>query len=260
MSGKTPHIVRTALQNRQKIILSARVIQTQRISPTVKGLLLNVEGSERCDFKAGQWLDLFVPDVSHIGGFSMCSPPHELIDKGTIQLAVKASPNPVAKWIHEKCSIGNQVRLRFGGEFFYDPESDLENHSICLIAGGVGANPLVSILLETLHFDAQKGLKRCIVLLQSAKREEELLFEEKTKALMKNHPTFLRSLFVTEPNVNSEIKNGRISEADLRDAVERCGEKAKYFICGPPSMIDETRDSLLKFGVPQEMIFFEKWS
>lgn len=54
--------------------------------------------------------------------------------------------------------------------------------------------------------------------------------------------------------------DGRISEADLRDAIERCGVKAKYFICGPPSMIDETRDSLMKLGVPQEMIFFEKWS
>jgi len=204
-------------------------------------------------------LDLFAPGISHIGGFSMCSPPHEFIDKGTLQLAVKASPGPVAKWVHEKCTLGDQVRFRFGGDFYYDPEADQENHSICLIAGGVGANPLISILLETLHFDALKGIQRCIVLLQSAKREEELLFQEKTKALTQSHSTFQRFLFVTEPNVNAEIKNQRICEADLREAMKKCGEKAKYFICGPSAMIDETSQALMKVGVPKDDIFFEKW-
>ena len=61
-----------------------------------------------------------------------------------------------------------------GGDFFFDP-SDVTtaNCPLLLLAGGVGINPLASIVFEM----CESKLNNNIVLLYSAKTDEELLFK-----------------------------------------------------------------------------------
>jgi len=121
---------------------------------------------------------------------------------------------------------------------------------------------LMSILSETLRHDQTKGVRRKIVLLQSAKNEEELLFRDATKLLAESsNGAFERFLFATEPGSNSEITNRRIQQIDLQKIINICGgRKTKYFLCGPPAMIDEIEATLIGLGISKETIFFEKWT
>ena len=54
--------------------MAAKVVSITRLSPSVKGLTLKVaEGEAKPSFKAGQWLDFFIPGEATVGGFSMSS-------------------------------------------------------------------------------------------------------------------------------------------------------------------------------------------
>ena len=54
--------------------VAAKVVSITNLSPTVKGLTLKVaEGEAKPSFKAGQWLDFFIPGEATVGGFSMSS-------------------------------------------------------------------------------------------------------------------------------------------------------------------------------------------
>ncbi len=59
-------------------------------------------------------MDLFIPDSSDIGGYSMCTSPELLSRTGSLELAVKESSWPPAQWMHNKATEGRKVDFRFG--------------------------------------------------------------------------------------------------------------------------------------------------
>lgn len=81
-----------------------------------------------------------------------------------------------------QCTLDSEVAVRVGGEFFFDPQPTDAPRNLVLIAGGVGINPLLSILRHSadLHRgQADKGRSYeigTIKLLYSAKDTTELLF------------------------------------------------------------------------------------
>ena len=55
-------------------------------------------------------VDFFIPGLSTVGGFSICSSPKKLKEKSIIELAVKYSEHPPAFWIHnEVCTSINHL-------------------------------------------------------------------------------------------------------------------------------------------------------
>ncbi len=73
-----------------------------------------------------------------------------------------------------QCGVGSVVNVRVGGDFYFQPTSDSRN--LLLIAGGIGINPIWSIVQETLEMDRQSNLRRFICVLYSAKTTDELVF------------------------------------------------------------------------------------
>lgn len=123
-------------------------------------------------------VDVFLPNVDQVGGFSMYSPPALLEETGTIQLAVKKSTWPPAAWIHTHCQVGSKLSIRVGGDFYYEvPPKSQDVPEMLLIAGGVGINPLLSILRHITPTAATSPSKNIITLLYSAKNSEEILFK-----------------------------------------------------------------------------------
>lgn len=81
------------------------------------------------------------------------------------------------------------MAVRVGGEFFFDPQPADASRNLVLIAGGVGINPLLSILRHAadLHRDrANKGSGYeigTVKLFYSAKSTSELLFKVREKCM-----------------------------------------------------------------------------
>ncbi|NWX98828.1 OXND1 protein, partial [Nothoprocta ornata] len=245
---KMDHLERTANNFRQEMISQAKVCGITSESETVKRLRLAIVNKD-FTFKAGQWVDFFIPGISVVGGFSICSSPGLLEREGILELAVKNAHHPPAHWIHTKPG---------------DPPVE-----VVLVAGGVGINPLFSILLHVadLHGSQERkggGYKVGPVrLYYSAKNTNELLFKKDILGLADAFPGRITCRFhVTQQRsrvcreLQPHVSEGRISEEDLKNHVSK---DTLWYICGPPPMIESVSRLLANIGVPRDCIFFEKW-
>ncbi|KAJ8273879.1 hypothetical protein GJAV_G00106520 [Gymnothorax javanicus] len=181
--GKIDHLQRTANNYRQMAIFPAKVCGIKSESDSVRRLRLSVPHPD-FTFKAGQWVDFFIPGLEKVGGFSICSSPTLLRTEGVIELAVKYTTHPPAHWVHRECRLDSEVAVRVGGDFFFDPAPDDPPLDLLLVAGGVGINPLYSILLHTLdlrrhHLEGGQGyMPGAVRLCYSAQSDQELLFQK----------------------------------------------------------------------------------
>lgn len=83
-----------------------------------------------------------------------------------------------------QCTLGSRVAMRVGGDFFFNPSPSDPSVDLLLVAGGVGINPLYSILLhmtDLLHLNHASGGRDYSIgsthLCYSAKNTQELLFK-----------------------------------------------------------------------------------
>ncbi|XP_075900211.1 oxidoreductase NAD-binding domain-containing protein 1 [Nelusetta ayraudi] len=266
------HLERTASNSRQSALYPAQVCGIVNESATVKRLRIAVH--PEFTFRAGQWVDLFIPGVDTVGGFSMCSSPGLLQREGVVELAVKYSRHPPAHWVHSQCTVGSKVAMRVGGDFFFDPAPSDPAVDLLLVAGGVGINPLYSImlhaadLLEVVGGDAGGGGRShnvgAVHLCYSAKSNEELLFKNSIMEACRRFPDNISCNFhVTqqssevEPDLRPFLHRGRISEEELRARVDP--HRTLCFLCGPPPMIEDVSRRLLDLELPRDRILFEKW-
>ncbi|KAK3589565.1 hypothetical protein CHS0354_043021 [Potamilus streckersoni] len=176
MAAKGDHMDRTAYNTREDVVSIATVIDMREETRTVKGLSLKIH-DKRLKFKAGQWVDMFIPNVPKVGGFSICSSPGKLEREGILDLAVKYSTHPPAHWVHTQCQVGNTVSLRVGGDFYWNPNLSNESEDLLLIAGGVGINPVYSILNHVIDLASSSQTSGKVFLLYSAGQVQELLFK-----------------------------------------------------------------------------------
>ncbi|XP_025149996.1 oxidoreductase NAD-binding domain-containing protein 1 isoform X2 [Bubalus bubalis] len=250
------------------VVSAAKVCGVASESPSVKRLRLLVADKD-FSFKAGQWVDFFIPGVSVVGGFSICSSPRLLEQERMIELAVKHANHPPALWIHNQCTLDSEVAVRVGGEFFFDPQPTDASRNLVLIAGGVGINPLLSILrhaADLLRERAGKGQgyeMGTVRLLYSAKDTSELLFKKNILDLVNEFPEKIAcSLHVTKQttqitaDLRPYITEGRITQKEIRDHISK---ETLFYICGPPPMTDFFSKELESSCVPREHICFEKW-
>lgn len=99
-----------------------------------------------------------------------------------------------------------KVSIRVGGDFFIDTNDKVTaGKNILLVGGGVGINPLFSIINQLRdnrqHFGSNV-LKSC--LMYSAKTKDELLFMDSLNKFASEDPTFSVQYFITEQNQISE--------------------------------------------------------
>ncbi|KAM9572844.1 oxidoreductase NAD-binding domain-containing protein 1 isoform 3-T4 [Guaruba guarouba] len=230
---KMDHLERTANNFRQEVISQAKVCGISNESETVKRLRLAITNKD-FTFKAGQWVDFFIPGLSVVGGFSMCSSPGLLKREGILELAVKHTDHPPAHWIHTECTLDSEVALRVG--------ADLHGYQ-----EGKG-----------------NGYKMGTVkLYYSAKNTSQLLFKKNILGLMNAFPGKIMCRFhVTQQSspiceeLRPHVTEGRICEKDLEKHVSK---DTLWYICGPPPMIESISKLLSDIGVPRNCVFFEKW-
>ncbi|KAJ0003540.1 hypothetical protein NQD34_008638 [Periophthalmus magnuspinnatus] len=219
-------------------------------SDTVKRLRLAVHPD--FSFKAGQWVDLFIPGLETVGGFSMCSSPGLMQREGVIELAVNARPAP--RWQCERAEISSLTL----------PPQTPPWTSYCWV-GGVGINPLYSILLHTADLlRTNRANISTAHICHSAKNTQELLFKSSIVDMHEEFSSTISCEFhVTqqggdvEPRLQPYTSRGRITAEHLQAHVHP--QSTLCYLCGPPLMIQALSSSLKELGLPEERIHFEKW-
>ena len=273
MSGsvKPTHMERTQGATRARDVSEVTVESVTQLSPSVKGFVMRAE-NEALSFKPGQWVDLLIPSVETVGGYSITSAPHLLREKRRFTLAIQHSSHPPTLWMTTQCREGDTLSVRVGGDFFYDPtpsnscDSKAKSCDLFLMAGGLGINPLVSILLHHARLVELGQVTGRVRLLYSASSVSELLFKEEIDTLCSRHFSwFTAQYFVSRqklPSSHSTIIQRRIGEEDIAThlySLNFSPAVVMSYVCGPPDMIDCVTQWLAQSGLPQEHIHTEKW-
>jgi len=231
-------------------IFDARITAITPATPSIHTLRLAIADSG-FRFLPGQWVDLSIEidGTTHTSGYSITTSP---IHQGEIELAIKASArHPVARWIHERARVGDQVRVSQGqGPFVYLPEM---SDNVVLIGGGVGVTPLLSIFRHV----RDAALPTCVHLVYSVSDSREILFRDELEAAARTHENMHVNFTVTQPDPNWHGLTGRIDPVKLH-ALD-VPDDTLYYLCGPKGMVEDMSALLHDLGVPMNRIIFEKW-
>jgi len=229
-------------------IFSSKVIGIGNLTSDVKWIRLSVPSN--FDFKAGQYLSLSV--INKNGQrirkpFSIVNSPK--IRNENIEFCAKIIPGGLASEFIKKLKTGDNVEL-FGpiGKFVVNsPDKDL-----IFIASGVGIAPFMSIILDLLS----KEHKKKIILIKSARTEEDNLYDKELAELSKKHHNF------EVHNVFSHPKNEELDRGYLQDFLEEYipeDFKGDFFLCGLEEMIIDVKAKLSAMDFKEEQIFTEKF-
>ena len=310
LSAAAPHLAVTASSPRaSRLFLPAAVELTRALTPSVRLLRLRLVtgaaaaaaaspsplppdfdaayGGAPLEFEAGQWLDVAVPGLAVVGGFSLVSiarAPQAVVaaagcaTRGSFDLAVKRGRSPPAAWAHDAAAAaaGAIVGVRVGGAFTFNRAlrsrgSGFRARHAVFVAGGVGLNPLYAMLLElaAAHARGEPGAPRATLLL-SARTSDELLFRAELEGLARGPlrgALELRHFVTREENEKNGAAGGggggarrrRVSAEDVCVAIGDGAESVVVVICGPPPFADAAAEAARAAGVPEDRVVLERW-
>ena len=247
----------------------------------------------------GQWLDTYVPGITKAGGFTVTSSPSTsgAAPSGSgipyLELAVQESPeNPIARWLWQPKDqiLGRTLQVRIGGSFVFPPlgNSRLQGvERVVFIAGGVGINPLMSMLS---YIGERKDLASLEVMVLYGSKVlmdgslESILFVRRIASLISErkingrfelyltrhsedqskHPL---SLFEGEHRVCGTDIQGHTGRLSASSLAARFGgtrpDSTIFYVCGPPSMTDKFVASLTASrpgpAVAPSHVMTERW-
>jgi ferredoxin-NADP reductase len=231
--------------SRPKGFLQVPVLATFDETSDIKTIrLARPEGFE---FEAGQFLAVRIrvdgKDLARC--YSVSSAPDT---RGYLEISVKRQ-GIVSSALHVTARAGALLSVRSPNGAFKYPSGD--DRPIVLLAGGVGITPLMSMLRHAVHAEPS----RPVTLLYSARSETGFAFREELAALVRRHPQACVYL-ASSRSASPDVYPGRI-DAELIRAAAPDVVHSVCFICGPASMIDQTKTLLASLGVPPAQIRYE---
>ena len=230
-----------------------RIMAKRAASPTVTILDLHVPSLP--SFVPGQWVDFMAaPQYEWVGGFSLASSPREL---PTVTLAIKASSQKPSQWVTHDSKVGDTVQVQVGGNCVLLQE--FEKPAV-FCAGGIGISPLISMYRQHVQERGIDCVRASFLYLVS--KEEELVFVNELIEMASIHGDRVVVSLTQQDDWKKPLNTvecliGRGVMGTLLQ--EETPPNAIYYICGPPSMLDEAIVRLEQKGVSSSDIVYEKW-
>lgn len=204
------------------------------------------------DFKPGQYAQIRVPGVEVERAYSIASNPK---DNHHIEFIIRLVKGGTATTFVHKALEQNDDIILTGpyGDFFLQEDSD---KPIICIAGGSGKAPIRSILSVL----KDKGMPREVHYFFGALTQQDLYMTDEFKALEAEFPNFhyIPALSKADDDPTWEGERGLITDVVSRHFPDLSDHEA--YLCGSPGMIDACIGRLTQAKMPEEDIFFDKFS
>ncbi|MFC2161196.1 NADH:ubiquinone reductase (Na(+)-transporting) subunit F [Acidobacteriota bacterium] len=238
----------------QEFKVRAKIIKD--LTPQVKSINLEILSGKGLSFKPGQYIQLEVPKYKlskepEYRAFSIANSPQE---KLSIELFIgRVNKGVVSTYIHDYLKEGEEVKARgpFGDFFYRDSGRD-----ILMIATGTGLAPILSIL-RYLH---SENIERKTTFFFGTRKQEDLYCMDELEDLEKHLNDFkLIPTLSREPEDSSWTgKRGRVT-ALIESTIK---EKADIdiYICGNADMVESCETLLIKKGIPESQIYYDKFT
>lgn len=221
----------------------------------IKGLRFKLPEGETIKFKAGQFVNLFnkpYEDVkeSTSRAYSISSPPS---DKKALELIIRYVPNGmVTTYVFNHLKEGDKARIIGPFGDFYLRDSDRE---IVCIAGGSGLAPIRSIILDMVD---RNITNRKATFFFGAVTQKDLYYVEEFKSIEKEHDWFKFVPALSNDKSEHPYENGLVTDV-VANHYDSLADFEGY-LCGSPGMIGACVKVLTEKGLPEERIYYDKFS
>jgi len=223
-------------------------IRPERDRTTV--LTLRPAGHDGLRFEPGQFAWITVgrsPFSVTSHPFSLCSSAETI---GSVEVAIKAAGD----FSSSVATVKPGTKVYLDGPHGVFSIDQYEGAGFCLIAGGVGIAPALS-MLETL---ADRCDVRPVVLFAGNRRWDSIIFRDRIDELTAR--LNLKVVHVLEePPPDWTAETGYL-DADILSRHLPVGyQRFQFFACGPNPMLDAVETALVKIGTPADRIHTERF-
>lgn len=228
------------------------VTRIENLTPTIKGVWVQLDDEAGMDFQAGQYINLHFPNDIGTRAFSIASAPSQ---NREIELNIRLVPGGQATtWVHEALQVGDPIRLAGPyGRFFVKKSAQLP---VIFMAGGSGLSSPRSMILDLL----QEGFDKPITLIYGQRNREELYYHSDFLQLSQQYPNFryVPALSHAPPGSDWQGLHGFVHEA-AKEHFKNDFRGHKAYLCGPPLMIEACISTLMQGRLFERDIYTEKF-
>jgi len=213
-------------------------------------LTLRADGHAGLDFVPGQYAWFAIGKSP----FAMTKHPFSFSSSSEADGLVEVSIKSLGDFTSTIPDIETGTKVFIDGPHGVFSPDLYEGPGFCLIAGGVGITPTMSMLRTF----ADRGDQRPIVALVGSRSWEDITFREELDELATN-PNLTLVHTLSHPQAEWEGETGRIDEDLLRRHLPSGYQRWQFFICGPDPMMDAMEDALLELDVSPSRIHTERF-
>jgi Na+-transporting NADH:ubiquinone oxidoreductase subunit F len=235
-----------------------RVSRIRDLTYDIKEVILQLIDPLEINIRAGQYIQFEVPEYELTServyrAYSVSSPPSQ---KDSVELEIRLVPNGICTtYVFQHLKEGDEVTINGPYGEFYLRDTDRD---IVFIAGGSGMAPIKSILLDMY----EKGNGRKATYFFGAVTKRDLFLVDFMRDLEKKMPTFrfVPALSGPHPEDGWNGETGLITQVLDRHLDSNVDHSMEAYLCGSPGMIDASIKVLSTKGLPDELIYFDKFA
>lgn len=239
-----------------------RIIEVTRETPEAISVTLEIPPALRDTFRfaPGQHLNVraVIDGEEQRRSYSICGPAPGP-EGGGLRIAIKRiADGRFSHWASETLKAGDTLdAMPPAGRFVLPPGDGAQRH-IVAFAAGAGITPIIAMVRHALETEPATS----VTLVYGNRALDSIIFREELEDLKDRHLGRFTLLHVLSRNEESSapLFEGRIraeTVTALAATLFKPADVAGFFLCGPGSMIKETRNALLALEVPREKIHHE---
>jgi propane monooxygenase reductase subunit len=220
----------------------------------IKRLVLKIaEPGKKMRFNAGQYSSLRIPGSDEYRAYSMANTP---LTKDRLEFIIKVFPGGLFSGLLEGgFTVGQELEAKGPyGVFMLREKTDSD---IICIGGGSGMAPIWSLLNDM----AERGIKRKATYFYGARTRKDLFYLDRLQELEERLPgfRFVPALSMATEEDEWDGETGLITEVLDRN-IEADQTETQAYLCGPPPMIDAALPVLMRKGISEDRIFYDKFT
>ena len=171
-----------------------------------------------------------------------------------MELEIRLVPNGICTtYIFEHLKEGDPVTINGPYGDFHLRNTDAR---IIFIAGGSGNAPVKSMLYNMM----ETNNTRETLYLFGARAVRDLFLVDEIKELESKLANFRYIPALSEPLPEDKWEGETGLITDVLDRHINSGENTEAYLCGSPGMIDAAVAVLMKNGIPEEKIYYDKFA
>jgi ring-1,2-phenylacetyl-CoA epoxidase subunit PaaE len=248
----------TVARHRKPVFHSLPVAAVDRITDDAVTVTFDVPPELREDytFTAGQHVtvrcDLAGDTVRR--NYSLCSS----ATSGVLRVAVKRlAGGTFSAYVHERLRPGDEMEVMTPTGHFSPPLDPANAKHYVAVAAGSGITPVLSILTTVLELEPHS---RC-TLIYGNRTTSSIMFLEELQDLKNAYPERFHLVHVlSREQQDVDLFHGRIDgerTSRLLDTLLSVDDVDEWFLCGPFTMVESVRETLIDAGADPDHVHRE---